>query len=223
MEPPITLPLSFVDIPPVQVDTSFAFEIAFLDVCKQQEDDQRIKREERAARANAAFEKQKAAALAKQQAADEAMTPKLVAQSHNPVTPAPTSAAATASTNAPTPAPAAYPPILSTPALSSVANTQIPTYQPPAPASTPNVYQQFSLAQLHPAIFSKAVSMGYKPPDINFAVEVFGGNEAKVIEYLNAEFSITSMGFPHDKVRNALLVCDNNHEQAVQYLLSGNL
>lgn len=71
-------------------------------------------------------------------------------------------------------------------------------------------------------ICQRLTEKGFNLNDVNDALEVFDGKEKQASEYLQVHRQLTGMGFPPRKVKQALLLHNNNPTKAVEELMSAS-
>ncbi|CAK9176962.1 unnamed protein product [Ilex paraguariensis] len=91
---------------------------------------------------------------------------------------------------------------------------------PSKPAASTSTASTSTLGSTADPIVSKYIAAGLSREAVPHAVANYGDNPTKVREFVNAYTSLREMGFPSNRVAEALLMYDNDRDKAVAHFLN---
>ncbi|XP_024381917.1 uncharacterized protein [Physcomitrium patens] len=76
------------------------------------------------------------------------------------------------------------------------------------------------LAEVEDATVAKYLAMGHNKEAVQYALQTYGDDQNKVLDFCPPFNRIREMGFAADRVAKALASCNNDEEQAISSLVS---
>lgn len=76
-----------------------------------------------------------------------------------------------------------------------------------------------NLAEVEDATVAKYLAMGHNKESIQYALQTYGDDQTKILDFCPAYNRMREMGFPGDRIARALASVDNDVDQAISSLV----